>query len=190
MQMALLLLLSCAYFTKAIRVTTGSENNESAQVEWKRTKDKYTSRGGAVHQSKNWVLAKLPEQTRFIHCGSAPTDAKGLLLKFAKEKITIPGNKKAPKKYILAYPYWVPVGKPLEPEAELAKPCQVLWDVKEMPNCFVFVLPKKAKVYCQHAAKNNCQSGMQEVGIPQNIMFKKTLRGIYKRTGMKRLTLQ
>jgi hypothetical protein len=145
-------------------------------------KNELTSRGGALHQDKNWTKFDLPTQTRFVHCGSAPLQrdgGKGLLLKYSKEIITIAGVADAPSKFFLAYPLLdLPPGEPLPQNFTLSKPCQMLWEMDEMPNCFIFTLDAGTTVWSMGGkVKLN-----QEVGLAFDVLWDRSLVGEYKRT--------
>jgi hypothetical protein len=140
-----------------------------------------TSRGGAKNQDKNWAPFQLPKQTRFIHAGSAPLakdGGTGLLLKYSKEDITVAGHKNAPKKYILAFPLFdFPPGTLLPDEIVLAKPAQMLWEVDEMPNVFVFTLDAGVILW----AENSAIAENRETGLAFDVVWAECLVAEFKR---------
>lgn len=149
----------------------------------------YTSRGGAKHQDKNWQPFQLAKQTRFIHAGSAPLTkdgGTGLLLKYAKEDITVAGYKHAPKKFILAFPLInYPPGRPLPEVITLAKPAQLLWSMEEMPHVFVFTLDAGVQAWAESGeiAEN------RETGFAFDILWDKSLLAEYQRINKAQATV-
>jgi hypothetical protein len=152
-------------------------------------KNGYTDRGGAEKQDKNWTKFDLAQQTRFIHCGSAPLASKGgegLLLKYSKETVTVAGYKDAPTKFILAFPLLgFPPGMALPDPIDIAKPCQLLWDFDEMPNVFVFTLDAGKEVWSEGAVLD----AKKEVGMAFDVIWKEALVGEYVRKNKARADL-
>jgi len=149
----------------------------------------YTSRGGAKDQDKNWSPFLLPNQTRFIHAGSAPLSkdgGTGLLLKYSKEDITIAGYKHAPKKFILAFPLTrFPPGTPLPEKMTLAKPAQLLWSMDEMPHVFVFTIDAGVQVW----AENGVITENKETGFAFDILWNESLVAEYQRINLATATV-
>ena len=148
-----------------------------------------TSRGGAKDQDKNWSPFLLPQQTRFIHAGSAPLSkdgGTGLLLKYSKEDVTVAGHADAPKKFILAFPLVKnPPGTPLPPTMVLAKPAQMLWSMEEMPNVFIFTLDAGTKVW----SENGKITENKEVGLAFDVIWAEALLAEYTRTSKAQATV-
>ncbi len=144
-------------------------------------KSKLTSRGGAKDQDKNWAPFQLATQTRFIHAGSAPLTGQGgtgLLLKFAKEDITVAGYPQAPRKFNLAFPYLAhPPGIALPPTIQLAKAAQVLWEEHEMPHVFVFTLDAGTNLWAEGGAIN----ASKETGLAFDVLWANCLLAEYRR---------
>lgn len=145
-----------------------------------------TSRGGAKNQDKNWEPFDLPAQTRFIHAGSAPLakdGGAGLLLRYAKEDITVAGYPHAPKKFILAFALLdSPPGAPLPEEITLAKAAQLLWSLDEMPHVFVFTLDAGTPLW----AEGKALAANREIGMAFDVLWSKSLVAEYRRTNKAR----
>ncbi|MEQ1527772.1 MAG: hypothetical protein ABL925_00540 [Methylococcales bacterium] len=145
-------------------------------------KNELTSRGGAKKQDKNWSPFILAQQTRFIHAGSPPFSkdgGTGILLRFAKEDITVAGHPRAPTKYNLAFPLSAyPPGTMPPDKVTLAKAAQMLWEIKEMPRAFVFTLDAGVQLWTMNGQLND----KQEVGIAFDVLWIHSLVAEYKRT--------
>ncbi|MEO0992046.1 MAG: hypothetical protein AAFX00_14015 [Pseudomonadota bacterium] len=141
-------------------------------------KPKLTSRGGAMHQSTDWVPLVLSIKTLFVHCGSCPLaqDTTGILLKYSKEVIKAKGSKS--NRFILAFPLpQYPMARMVPEVLTLSKPCQMLWDHREMPHGFVFEIPAGKTVF----AKGGELNATQEVAFNFDIIFEDYLVGQYRR---------
>ena len=144
-------------------------------------------RGAAIRQVKNWQPLQLPRKTRFIHCGSAPfaQETEGLLLKYALEECEVTGT--PDKKFILGFPFLShPPGIPVPDQVVLAKPCQLLWSMDEMPRGFIFEIPAGRTVW----TKNAILSPNEEVGFNFDIIFEDFLLAQYQRTSLAKMGLK
>jgi hypothetical protein len=144
--------------------------------------DEYTDRGGAKNQNVDWRKFYLGKPVIFIHCGSAPLLSQGgdgLLLKFAKENITVTTHLNAPRKFILAFPTEInPNSQPPE-QIQVSKACQLLWDEDQMPYAYLFRLKRHWDFY----ARGSDLKPNREVAFPYDITFGDMLFAEYKRSG-------
>jgi len=139
----------------------------------------YTDRGGAKIQDKSWIPGKLKQNTQFIHCGSAPSDAI-LSPSYAKETCIVKGNDidpSPPKQYVLALRY----NGSIKDKLSASGPIEKMWSRDETPRAFLFEIPKDTIIYADRIDKDEADpQNNTEVAFAIDIQ-RSMIKAVYER---------
>jgi hypothetical protein len=101
-----------------------------------------------------------------------------------KEICTVKGTPET--KFILCFPMCNMTPHLLPEEIALAKPCQLLWSVDEMPRVFVFQLPAGTEVWTEGGALDDAR----EVGLGFDVVFEDYLIAQFRRINKAKARLE